>query len=118
MSIGIAELEVAHETNTAYSGSLDEKKNVSHENTMHWKREKGERNSTSSHYQKKSVLENGGTEELGLMSYVATVRHDSGTVRLTGVTMSGHRGAVLQVMAIEGCPECAIIGIELKEMEI
>ena len=44
-------------------------------------------------------------------TYKATLKHDTGKVTLTVVSLSGKQGAVQQIKTAEGCPECAIVDI-------
>ncbi|MDC8027081.1 MULTISPECIES: hypothetical protein [Bacteroidota] len=44
-------------------------------------------------------------------TYKATLKHDTGTVTLTVVSLSGKQGAIQQIKTAEGCPECAIADI-------
>ena len=44
-------------------------------------------------------------------TYIATLNHDKGTIRLKVVSLSGKQGCIQQIIAIEGCPECAIVDI-------
>ena len=43
--------------------------------------------------------------------YKATLKHDTGKVTLTVVSLSGKQRAIQQITAVEGCPECAIVDI-------
>ena len=42
-----------------------------------------------------------------LNTYSAILKHDRGIVRL-GVTAKNKKSAVRQIMAVEGCPACAV----------
>ena len=44
-------------------------------------------------------------------TYKATLKHDTGKVTLTVVSLSGKQRAIQQITAVEGCPECAIVDI-------
>lgn len=44
-------------------------------------------------------------------TYKATLKHDTGKVTLTIVSLSGKQGAIQQITAVEDCPECAIVDI-------
>ena len=43
--------------------------------------------------------------------YEATLKHDTGTTMLRIISLSGKQGAIQQITAVEGCPECAIVDI-------
>ena len=43
--------------------------------------------------------------------YEATLKHDTGTTMLRVISLSGKQGAIQQITAVEGCPECAIVDI-------
>lgn len=51
-------------------------------------------------------------------TYIATLQHDKGRIRLQVVSMSGKQGAIRQIMAIENCPLSAIIGLQMKHRKI
>jgi len=44
-------------------------------------------------------------------TYIATLKHDNGTVRLKVISLSGAKGAIQQITAVEGCPQSAIVKI-------
>lgn len=46
-----------------------------------------------------------------LETYRITVKHDNGKARFIVVSLHGEKGAEEQVMAVEGCPESAIVKI-------
>ncbi|WP_165835264.1 hypothetical protein [Chryseobacterium viscerum] len=48
--------------------------------------------------------------------YTVTLTHNKGNMSLTVVSLSGEQGAKDQIMAIEGCPESAII--KMKKINI
>lgn len=48
--------------------------------------------------------------------YVVTLTHDKGNIRLRVVSLSSKQGAKEEIMAIEGCPESAII--KMKKINI
>ncbi|MDX3913917.1 MAG: hypothetical protein QHC79_10310 [Pseudosphingobacterium sp.] len=45
-------------------------------------------------------------------TYIASLKHDAGTVRLKVVSLSGEDGAIQQIAATEGCPERAILKLK------
>lgn len=47
-----------------------------------------------------------------LETFVATLRHDDGKIRLKVVSLNGEKGAKAQIMAAENCPESAIVKIQ------
>lgn len=51
-------------------------------------------------------------------TYIATLQHDKGRIRLQINSMSGKQGAIQQIMAIENCPMRAIIGLKMKGRKI
>jgi hypothetical protein len=51
-------------------------------------------------------------------TYIATLQHDKGRIRLQINSMSGKQGAIQQIMAIENCPLSAIIGLQMKRRKI
>lgn len=46
-------------------------------------------------------------------TYIATLKHDTGKIRLKVVSLHGTQGAIQQITAVEGCPERAIIKLKL-----
>ena len=44
-------------------------------------------------------------------TYKATLKHDTGKVTLTVVSLSGKQRAIQQITASEHCPVCAIVEI-------
>lgn len=51
-------------------------------------------------------------------TYIATLQHDKGRIKLQVVSMSGKKGAIQQIVAIENCPMRAIIGLQMKRRKI
>ena len=51
-------------------------------------------------------------------TYIATLQHDKGRIRLQINSMSGKQGAIQQIIAIENCPMRAIIGLQMKGRKI
>lgn len=45
-------------------------------------------------------------------TYRATLKHDTGMIRVKVVSLSGERGAIQQITTAEHCPECAIIKLK------
>jgi len=45
-------------------------------------------------------------------TYRATVKHDTGMIRIKVVSLSGEKGAIQQITTAEHCPECAIIKLK------
>lgn len=45
-------------------------------------------------------------------TYIATLKHDKGVVRLRVVSLSGEQGAIQQILAAERCPERAIVKLK------
>ncbi len=41
-------------------------------------------------------------------TFIAILKHDKGTVKIKVVSLSGRRGALQQLTAVEGCPESAV----------
>ena len=52
--------------------------------------------------------------KINIRRYKAVVQHDKGKVTFIVTTLSGgRRDAIAQIMAIEGCPERAIVKLDL-----
>jgi hypothetical protein len=47
-----------------------------------------------------------------LETYIVTLKHEKGTVKIKVVSLSGEHGARRQVTSAEGCPECAIMQVK------
>lgn len=47
-----------------------------------------------------------------LETYVATLKHDNGKIRIRVVSMSGEKGAIEQICKAENCPERAMIKLK------
>lgn len=45
-------------------------------------------------------------------TYIASLKHDVGTVRLKVVSLSDEDGAIQQIVAAAGCPETTIIKLK------
>lgn len=51
--------------------------------------------------------------------YKAVVRHDMGRCTFVVTSLSGgRRSAIAQIMAAEGCPECAIVKLNLIKNKV
>lgn len=47
-------------------------------------------------------------------TFIATLKHDRGMIKIKIVSLSGRRGALQQLIAVEGCPESAIVQLTKK----
>ncbi|WP_341836958.1 hypothetical protein WJU16_03610 [Chitinophaga pollutisoli] len=47
-----------------------------------------------------------------LETFIATVKHDNGKIRIRVVSMNGEQGVIEQIMAAERCPQRAIVKIK------
>lgn len=45
-------------------------------------------------------------------TYRATLKHDTGMIRIKVISLSGEKGAIQQITTAEHCPECAIIKLK------
>lgn len=45
-------------------------------------------------------------------NFIATVQHDKGRIKLKVVSLSGEQGAIEQIMAVENCPQRAIVKLK------
>ena len=51
------------------------------------------------------------TTVMKVETFIATIKHNNGTVNLKVVSLNGKQGAIQQITTVEGCPECAITEI-------